>query len=84
MSKLVIGFVNLRPIVPGHVLVSSRRVVERVRDLSDEEFGEMMKTARDVGDVLEEHHGASGFNLAIQDGKAAGQSVPHVSFRMMK
>lgn len=36
-SDLSYAFVNLKPVVPGHVLVSSKRVVPRFLDLSDEE-----------------------------------------------
>ena len=34
--------------------------------------------AQRVGSVVEQHFGAESLTLAIQDGPAAGQSVPHV------
>ena len=39
-------FVNLKPIVPGHVLVTPRRVVERVADMTPEEAADLFLTAR--------------------------------------
>lgn len=36
-TALSFAFVNLKPIVPGHVLVSPLRIVKRFKDLTPEE-----------------------------------------------
>eukprot|EP00281_Chroomonas_sp_CCMP1168_P033484 CAMPEP_0206240368 /NCGR_PEP_ID=MMETSP0047_2-20121206/15901_1 /ASSEMBLY_ACC=CAM_ASM_000192 /TAXON_ID=195065 /ORGANISM="Chroomonas mesostigmatica_cf, Strain CCMP1168" /LENGTH=247 /DNA_ID=CAMNT_0053665145 /DNA_START=44 /DNA_END=787 /DNA_ORIENTATION=+ len=82
-SKICVAFVNLRPIMPGHVLVCPARVVERFSDLTDEETFEVWRLARDIGAALQEKLGVSGMNFAIQDGKAAGQTVPHVHIHII-
>eukprot|EP00285_Hemiselmis_virescens_P001441 CAMPEP_0173411668 /NCGR_PEP_ID=MMETSP1356-20130122/77623_1 /TAXON_ID=77927 ORGANISM="Hemiselmis virescens, Strain PCC157" /NCGR_SAMPLE_ID=MMETSP1356 /ASSEMBLY_ACC=CAM_ASM_000847 /LENGTH=195 /DNA_ID=CAMNT_0014373457 /DNA_START=79 /DNA_END=663 /DNA_ORIENTATION=- len=82
-SPLCIGFVNLRPILPGHVLISPTRVVSRVADLTDEELCELWRAARHTAVAMERHLGAEGLNMAIQDGEAAGQSVPHVHVHLI-
>ena len=38
-SGLSVAFVNLRPLVPGHVLVTPRRIVPRMHELSETEAG---------------------------------------------
>jgi bis(5'-adenosyl)-triphosphatase len=70
--------VNLKPILPGHVLVSPRRVVPRVTDLTPAETSDLFLTVRRVGRMVERVYGASSLNIAVQDGVHAGQSVPHV------
>lgn len=70
--------VNLKPILPGHVLVSPRRVVPRVTDLTPAETSDLFLTVRRVGRMVERVYGATSLNIAIQDGAHAGQSVPHV------
>jgi diadenosine tetraphosphate (Ap4A) HIT family hydrolase len=40
-SPLSFAFVNLKPVVPGHVLVSPKRVVPRFADLSEEEVADL-------------------------------------------
>jgi bis(5'-adenosyl)-triphosphatase len=77
-SSLSFAFVNLRPIVPGHVLVSSNRVVPRLSELTQEEYVDLWLSVRIVQDLLKKHYNCEAFNIAVQDGQAAGQSVNHV------
>ncbi|KAJ5666770.1 ADP-ribose diphosphatase [Penicillium macrosclerotiorum] len=77
-TPLSFALVNLKPILPGHVLVSPRRVVPRVSDLTADETADLFLTVRRVGRMVERVYGASSLNIAVQDGIDAGQSVPHV------
>ncbi|EAU37861.1 Bis(5'-nucleosyl)-tetraphosphatase [Aspergillus terreus NIH2624] len=77
-TPLSFALVNLKPILPGHVLVSPRRVVPRVTDLTPNETTDLFLTVRRVARMIERVHGATSLNIAIQDGVDAGQSVPHV------
>ncbi|KAJ5822592.1 Histidine triad (HIT) protein [Penicillium robsamsonii] len=77
-TPLTFALVNLKPILPGHVLVSPRRVVPRVTDLTPAETSDLFLTVRRVGRMVERVYGATSLNIAIQDGAHAGQSVPHV------
>jgi bis(5'-adenosyl)-triphosphatase len=72
------AFVNLKPLLPGHVLVSPRRVVPRLSDLSQDEISDLFLTVQRVGGMVERVFEASALNIALQDGIDAGQSVPHV------
>ena len=69
---------NLKPLLPGHVLVSPRRVAPRLSDLSQSEVMDLFITVQRVGKMIERVYGASSLNIAMQDGADAGQSVPHV------
>ncbi|TFK41950.1 diadenosine 5',5'''-P1,P4-tetraphosphate asymmetrical hydrolase [Crucibulum laeve] len=82
-SSLSYAIVNLKPIVPGHVLVIPTRPVPRLTDLDDTELSSLMRSIRRVGKVLERAYGAEGLTIACQDGKAAGQTVPHVHFHLL-
>ncbi|KAK0208659.1 diadenosine 5',5'''-P1,P4-tetraphosphate asymmetrical hydrolase [Desarmillaria ectypa] len=82
-SSLSFAIVNLKPIVPGHVLVIPTRVVRRLTDLNDTELSSLMTSVQRVGRVIERVYGADALTVACQDGKAAGQSVPHVHFHVM-
>lgn len=72
------GLVNLRPILPGHVLVCPRRVVSRISDMTEEEATDFYSSVQKVARVVEKHYSADALNIAIQDGPLAGQTVPHV------
>ena len=53
VSRRSFAFVNLRPVVPGHVLVSSKRVAPRFADLTAEEVSDLWLLAQKVGRVAE-------------------------------
>ncbi|KAL8947368.1 MAG: hypothetical protein Q9222_006346 [Ikaeria aurantiellina] len=72
------ALVNIKPLLPGHVLVSPRRVAGRLSDLNHAEVTDLFMTVQQVGRMVERVYGASSLNIAIQDGPAAGQSVPHL------
>jgi diadenosine tetraphosphate (Ap4A) HIT family hydrolase len=82
-SRLSIAFVNIKPVTPGHILVTPRRLVRRFTDLYPDELADLMATAQCVGRALEAYHGANALTLAIQDGSAAGQTVPHVHVHVL-
>lgn len=72
------ALVNLKPILPGHVLVSPLRRVSRLSDLTPAEVADLFQTVQRVARTLERVYAASALNVAVQDGRGAGQSVPHV------
>jgi bis(5'-adenosyl)-triphosphatase len=59
-------------------LVSPRRCVPRLSDLTGPETADLFLTVRKVGRMVERVYDATSLNIAIQDGEDAGQSVPHM------
>ncbi|XP_012702754.2 uncharacterized protein LOC101759958 [Setaria italica] len=82
-TPLSYAMVNLRPLLPGHVLVCPKREVKRFADLSSDETSDLWVTAKEVGVRLEKYHKASSLTFAIQDGPQAGQTVPHVHIHVI-
>ncbi|KAH6612044.1 HIT-like domain-containing protein [Boeremia exigua] len=78
LTRLSFALVNLKPLLPGHVLVSPRRIVPRFNDLTSAEVQDLFLTVQHVSRMVERVFAASSLNIAIQDGEDAGQSVPHV------
>ncbi|KAJ4291733.1 Dinucleoside triphosphate hydrolase [Kalmusia sp. IMI 367209] len=78
LTPLSYALVNLKPLLPGHVLVSPRRIVPRFNDLTAAEVQDLFLTVQRVSRTIERVFDASALNIAIQDGQDAGQSVPHV------
>lgn len=55
-----------------------------MEDLTEDEYNDMWLLVRRVQGVLKTHHvGTTAFNVAVQDGGAAGQSVPHVHVHVL-
>mmetsp|Transcript_28221 Transcript_28221/g.68675 ORF Transcript_28221/g.68675 Transcript_28221/m.68675 type:complete len:219 (+) Transcript_28221:258-914(+) len=83
-TRFSAAFVNLRPIVPGHVLIMPERIVPRLNDLCDDEYDDLWRSVRNVQKILQRQYpDSAAFNIAVQDGKAAGQSVPHVHVHVL-
>jgi len=71
------------PIVPGHVLVCPVRHVEKFEELTSEEKNAIFALAENTKIVLRELLGAEGFHHAWNEGKIAGQSVPHFHLHLV-
>ncbi|XP_028768837.1 bifunctional bis(5'-adenosyl)-triphosphatase/adenylylsulfatase FHIT [Neltuma alba] len=82
-THLSYAMVNLRPLLPGHVLICPKREAKRFVDLTADETSDLWLTAQKVGGQLENYHKASSLTFAIQDGPQAGQTVPHVHIHVV-
>ncbi|GIZ43657.1 hypothetical protein CKM354_000687400 [Cercospora kikuchii] len=78
VTPLSFAIVNLKPLLPGHILVSPLRVKPHLSDLTTEEISDLFNTVTRIQHTLKRVYKAEAFNIAVQDGVAAGQSVPHV------
>jgi diadenosine tetraphosphate (Ap4A) HIT family hydrolase len=71
------------PISPGHTLIISRRHVESWFSLSEEEKSNLMNLLTLAQQDLENEFSPNGFNLGINDGQVAGQTIPHVHIHLI-
>ncbi len=65
------------PITPGHTLVIPKRCIANIAQLSGVERDDLFELAESIKGALRKSFGAQGFNVAWNEGKLAGQSVPH-------
>lgn len=77
------AFTNLCCVVPGHVLVSTKRCVPRLNALDSAEMSDLFNTVCRVQRMLESIYGTTAATVTVQDGADAGQTVPHVHFHVM-
>ncbi|CCF58282.1 hypothetical protein KAFR_0E01280 [Kazachstania africana CBS 2517] len=78
-SKYSYALVNLRPIVPGHVLVVPYNTnVITLSQLSRDESIDYFQTIQLIQSFITWKYKSDAMNVAIQDGPEAGQSVPHL------
>jgi diadenosine tetraphosphate (Ap4A) HIT family hydrolase len=82
-NELAWAFPTNIPIVPGHVLISPIRCVAKFEDLTTQEQAAIFELAGKLKKALTEVFGAEGFNYAWNEGKLAGQSVPHFHLHML-
>ena len=82
-SRLCFAFVNIRPVLPGHVLVSPKRLESHFTGLSLEESADLFAGAQLISKALKSHYCTDSLTLVVQDGKYAGQSVAHVHVHLI-
>ena len=74
----VLAFLDVNPLAPGHTLVIPRSHHERLQDLPDEEASRLYEVAHELTEAVERGVEADATTLAVNNGEAAGQEVPHV------
>ncbi len=71
------------PIVPGHVLICPIRCVASFDALTKEEVSAIFELREKLKTALTKLFQAEGFNYAWNEGKLAGQSIPHFHLHML-
>jgi diadenosine tetraphosphate (Ap4A) HIT family hydrolase len=71
------------PISSGHTLVIPKRHVGSFFEISEEERSAMFALLDRAKSVLEKEFHPAGYNIGINDGPAAGQTVPHLHIHLI-
>ena len=72
-----VAFLDKYPVSEGHTLVVPKRTVGSLYDLPDAVQAEIWDTVRRARSVIAERFRPTGFNIGVNDGQAAGQTVAH-------
>lgn len=71
------------PVSPGHTLVIPRRHIGSFFELEPEEREGLMALLEQAKRTLDVSHKPDGYNIGINDGPAAGQTVPHLHIHLI-
>lgn len=71
------------PISPGHTLVIPRRHVGSFFEISAAERAAMLALLEQAKQQLDAAQAPDGYNIGINDGPAAGQTVPHLHLHLI-
>lgn len=72
-----VAFLDANPVVDGHTVIVPKVHVERFSDTDDEVIGGLFSAVREVNGAILAALDADGTNVGLNDGKAAGQAIPH-------
>lgn len=67
----------------GHALIAPRRHIASWFDATPEEQAEMIAALSGVKEQIEARHTPAGYNVGINDGEAAGQTVGHLHLHVI-
>jgi diadenosine tetraphosphate (Ap4A) HIT family hydrolase len=71
------------PVSKGHTLIIPRRHVASFFETTDEERQAMMKLLDEMKAMLDREHKPDGYNIGINNGAAAGQTVMHLHMHLI-
>ncbi len=73
----VLAFLDINPVTEGHTLVVPKTHYETISQVPDSELGVIFGVVKKLATNLKVKLGADGLNIIQNNGKAAGQEIPH-------
>jgi diadenosine tetraphosphate (Ap4A) HIT family hydrolase len=71
------------PISPGHTLIIPKRHIGSFFELKAEERQDLLNLLEVAKKILDIEFHPNGYNIGINDGPAAGQTVPHLHLHLI-
>lgn len=79
----VIAFYDGYPVSPGHTLVVAKAVSASHFDLPPPVRQRVWEAVAEVRSILQQRHNPDGFNIGLNDGGAAGQTIAHAHIHII-
>jgi len=79
----VLAFLDIAPFNLGHTVIVPKDHQHSITTLDEEFLCAMICLAPKIGAALMRATGAEGFNILQNNGRVAGQAVPHVHFHVI-
>lgn len=76
-------FLDIDPISKGHCLILPKEHFEKLQDTPDSISSWILPKIKETMTLLKEKLGADSFNIVQNNGKLAGQEVPHLHFHLI-
>src|SRR5687768_11870959 len=77
-GRLVVGLWDAFPVSPGHALLVPIRHVLTWFDATRDERAELLESIDVARQRIRDRYEPAGFNIGVNVGDAAGQTVPHL------
>ncbi len=82
-GRLILGLWDAFPVNPGHALLITKRHVASWFDATDEERSELIGAIEIARQKILEQDQPDGFNIGVNVGAEAGQTVPHLHLHVI-
>jgi len=74
---------DINPVTPGHLLVLTRRHVADFFGTTPDERAALLALLQRAKVLLQRERSPDGFNIGVNVGDAAGQTIPHVHVHLI-
>ncbi len=82
-TSTAIAIRDAYPVSPGHTLLITKRHIGSFFDLFEHERNDLLVLLERAKLVLDKEYRPQGYNIGINDGVAAGQTVPHLHVHLI-
>jgi len=82
-DDMVLAFLDIAPYNPGHTVIVPKEHQVSSTVLQEGYLCAMIRIAPKIGAAMMRATGAEGFNIVQNNGRVAGQAVPHVHFHVI-
>jgi diadenosine tetraphosphate (Ap4A) HIT family hydrolase len=82
-NELAVAFPAGFPVSPGHALIVPRRHEPDFFSLSADEQSAMVRLVNPVRSVLDQRYNPDAYNIGVNAGKAAGQTILHTHLHVI-
>ncbi|MFH0711194.1 MAG: HIT family protein [Candidatus Aenigmatarchaeota archaeon] len=79
----VLAFLDINPSNKGHVLVIPKKHYPDLSDIPEHDFKHFMGVVKRVGEAVIVGTKAEGLNIVQNNGKVAGQVIPHLHYHVI-
>ncbi|WXT99822.1 MAG: hypothetical protein Ctma_0526 [Catillopecten margaritatus gill symbiont] len=76
-------FIDSYPASPGHTLIVPKRHFATYFEATEEELLAIGKAVQNAKKILDEEFNPDGYNMGVNNGQAAGQSVMHLHVHLI-
>lgn len=77
------GLFDKYPVTEGHLLIIPKRHAETLFELTEDERKALFEIMEDGKALLEKKFEPAGFNFGVNQGLAAGQTIPHLHLHII-
>lgn len=82
-NELAKAFLDKFPVNEGHTLIAPKRHIENIFQATDEEFKAFKELMFKVKELLDKRYNPQGYNIGVNVGKEAGQTVFHLHIHII-
>lgn len=82
-NKLARAFYDKFPVNKGHVLITPKRHVESYFEATKDELKSITELIFEVKDILQTKYAPDGYNIGVNVGSAAGQTIFHLHIHII-
>ncbi|MCK4729975.1 MAG: HIT family protein [Candidatus Aenigmarchaeota archaeon] len=82
-NSSVLAFLDVNPCSLGHTIIIPKKHYQKIEDIPEGKINELFSVITKLVKIIPEIVGTTDCNIGLNNGKFAGQEVPHVHFHII-